>query len=791
MAQENTAKGSLPNRRQRIGPTWEADTQTGETFGDQQMMSAVAEYARALTGARYGVLALLDEDGQVEDMVSSGLTAEQTRELRETPEAGYFYRWLGEHAAAQRSPDFASVLTALNVPDFPLPLAADGPLAALATPIRDRDALVGGFLLCRTAGGDEFNSQDEEALIRFAALAGAVIVNARRYRDERRARAELEALVDTVPLAVTMFNGRTGELLHANLEANRLVRQLQAPNESAERLLSVLKFHRADGREFSLEELSLADLLQYGETLRAEEIVIEAPHGRFVKALVNATPILSDAGVVESYVITLQDLSALEDLERLRARLLGEVSREMWGPLASIKGAARTLLEAAPSLDANATEQFLRVIDERAEFLRQLISQLLDVSRIEAGTLSVRPAPTDLAVVVEEAKRTYLSTGGSREVTLMLDPSLPRVMADPPRIMQLMHYLLAQSDDGSPLSLRAVSSGTHVEVSLTDSGWKGPAERQPDWPSQFSMTEQRRLSDRGGSQLGLAICKGIVEAHGGRIWDNEQGPGGARLVFTLPIAERPAEGSFAAGAGRSRNGSPPSRILVVDADPLSLNYVRSALLNAEFDARLCANPAEALQLAADLHPDLILLELVLPGADGIDVMQSLFDVCDAPIIFCSTYGRAEVMARALQAGAADYLIKPFSTSELVARIEAVLSVHSAVSVHEPAFVLDDLTINYGERSVLVDGHDVQLSATEFNLLAELSRHPGRVLRFDQLERRVWGSASAQSVGKVRTTVMRLRRKLGDPADRPRYISAVPRVGYRMALDDHSETSSPG
>ena len=163
----------------------------------------------------------------------------------------------------------------------------------------------------------------------FASQAALVIANARRHRDEQRTRADLETLVNTTPVGVMVFDAGIGEVRSINREARRIVSGLSEPGGTAEQLLEVLTFRRGDGREVSLVEFPLTRGLSTGETVRAEEIVLQSPDGRSVTTLVNATPIFSEEGEegeVESVVVTIQDMTPMEELERLRAEFLGMVS---------------------------------------------------------------------------------------------------------------------------------------------------------------------------------------------------------------------------------------------------------------------------------------------------------------------------------------------------------------------------------------------------------------------------------------------------------------------------------
>ena len=146
--------------------------------------------------------------------------------------------------------------------------------------------------------------------------------------------------------------------------------------------------------------------------MRAEELVLTVPDGRSVTILMNCTPIYSEDGELQSVMVTLQDMTPQLELVRLRAEFLGMVSHELREPLTSIKGSTDTLLESFNSLDTAEMVQFLRIIKSQAERMRELISELLDVARIETGNLSVNLQPTDVAVLVDEARNTFLSGGG-------------------------------------------------------------------------------------------------------------------------------------------------------------------------------------------------------------------------------------------------------------------------------------------------------------------------------------------------------------------------------------------
>ena len=441
-----------------------------------------------------------------------------------------------------------------------------------------------------------------------------------------------------------MFDAKTGGLTSINREARRIVSGLHMPDGSAEQLLDMLTFRRADGREVSLEEFPLAQALSTGETVRAEEIVLQAPDGRSVTTLVNATPIRSEEGETESVVVTLQDLTPLEELERLRAEFLGMVSHELRTPLTSIKGAAATLTEAASDLDPAEMLQFFRIIGEQADHMRDLIGDLLDVARIETGTLAVSPEPVAAAVLVDEARNRFQSGGGRSNLVIDLPPDLPRVMADRRRIVQVLNNLLSNaarhSNELSPIRVAAAPDGVHVAFSVADDGVGVPAERLPHLFKKFSRLEgEERGREIGGSGLGLAISKGIVEAHGGRIRAESDGPGlGSRFTFTVPAVEEAVTPASPPSRRRKAKTRERPRILCVDDDPQTLRHVRDALTRAGYTPVVTGDPEEVSRLMVEEAPRLVLLDLMLPGSDGMELMKEIREVSDVPVIFLSVNG---------------------------------------------------------------------------------------------------------------------------------------------------------
>ena len=370
-----------------------------------------------------------------------------------------------------------------------------------------------------------------------------------------------------------------------------------------------------------------------------------------------------------------------------------------------------------------------------------------------------------------------------------LASDLPLVMADKRRIIQVLSNLLSNasgySPDGATILIAAVRQGVHVAVSVSDEGRGIPAEQMPQLFRKFSRAQGADTgSGIDGSGLGLAICKGIVEAHGGRIWAESDGSGlGAMFTFTLPTVEEPAAFATVSAPTRPRRSSPNQvRVLAVDDDPQALRYVRDVLTRAGYAPIAAGDPADVRRLMEEEKPHLVLLDLMLPGTDGVALMNDIHRISDVPVIFLSVYGQDDVIARAFDMGATDYLVKPFSPTELGARIRAALRKRLEPYQIEGSgpFAVEDLSIDFAERRVSVAGEPVSLTATEYAVLYELAVNAPRVLTHSMLLQRVWGPERVGEAWLVRDVVKRVRQKLGDSAGSPKYIITEPRVGYRMA-----------
>jgi two-component system KDP operon response regulator KdpE len=234
--------------------------------------------------------------------------------------------------------------------------------------------------------------------------------------------------------------------------------------------------------------------------------------------------------------------------------------------------------------------------------------------------------------------------------------------------------------------------------------------------------------------------------------------------------------------GDEKNSGNRPRILVVDDEAAIQRFLHTALDTGEFFLLQAENGHAALAAATAARPDIILLDLGLPDMDGVEVIRRIREWSQIPIIVLSVREREDDKVKALDAGADDYLTKPFGIAELLARIRVALrrSVHQAP---EPVYRIGALEVDLARRRVLAGGGEVQLTPTEYDLLRLLVIHAGKVLTHGQILRQIWGVAYVEQPHVLRVNISNLRHKIEPEPSRPRYILTEPGVGYRLRAED--------
>ena len=229
-----------------------------------------------------------------------------------------------------------------------------------------------------------------------------------------------------------------------------------------------------------------------------------------------------------------------------------------------------------------------------------------------------------------------------------------------------------------------------------------------------------------------------------------------------------------------------ARILVVDDEPQIRHSLQINLEKRNYAVMTAASGEEALEAIARQKPDVVIVDLILPTIDGIELTRRIREQSPVPIIVLSAIGDERKKVEALESGADDYVTKPFGMEELVARIKSALRRTIMLSGTEPVFRSGDLTVNFERREVRVENKPIKLTPTEYDLLKYMIQYIGKVLTHRTLLTAIWGEAYTDQAQYLRVFIGQLRKKIETNTARPRYILTDPGVGYRFALDIEEE-----
>ena len=510
----------------------DASLRVAGTLESGNVLQEVADSACALTEARYGVMALFDQSGGVQETVTSGLDSQQLSRVMTPPVGEGLLGYLNELEGTLRVADISKHFRSVGFPEYHPMMRT-----FLGVQVRHDGVHLGNIYLGEKVDGGEFTELDEEIITRFAAQAGAAISNSRKFERERKIKTDLRALVKIAPVGLLVFDARAGAVLTSN---------------------SVVA--------------------------------------------------------------------------------LGEL---------------------AQSLNETEPLQLLQIIDHQAEVMRNQINSLIELSHIEAGRLSLSLEPTDPSTLISDSVREFKRNHAGFTVSQRIPVDSPRIMVDKELVSQALRDMFAHAvkyaSAESTISVKAEPEDFRVRISVSTANDRSNATDRPELPEWIgSAAEQDAKQPFEGDGLALTICKGIVEAHGGR-FQAERGDCGRGITFTFTVP-----------------------------------------------------------LAEDLYGD---------------------------------------------KGQRD----------------------DGQSTGAPAgYVFRSVAIDFDSHAVAVDGQPIHLTATEYNLLCELSKNAGRVVTQDELLLEVWGSEYRGESQLLRAYVKTLRQKLGDNARNPTYIFTERGVGYRMA-----------
>jgi PAS domain S-box-containing protein len=505
-------------------------------------------------------------------------------------------------------------------------------------------------------------------------------------------------------------------------------------------------------------------------------------------------PVWDESGVALGWGGLVQDVTEMRVQTAWKLELLSMLAHDLRTPLATLKGHATALLANFNQWSSEMSLEFLETINRNVDELIRQVDRNLALTRVEAGRLGLRPQSADPKTIIHQAIERAAGSIGEIPIVLDFEKDLPKIRADPARIEEVLINLLDNAarynPPGLPLVVRVRVSRNMLEISIIDKGKGIPANKQVQIFNKYVRADE----EGGGTGLGLFIARKIVEAHGGKIWVNSPPKGadhGAEFTFNLPLMpelpSKPAEEGRAEQPIQQMEGESQAegeQLLVVEDEADLQALLRAVLTEEGYQVQFAPDGKTALDILETATPDLVLLDWVLPGMDGLTVCRNIRRWSNVPIIIVTSKTAQEDLIAALDAGADDYVTKPFTSSELLARVRALLRRKDIWSYpkEKDQFKEDGLFIDYNSRTVSLDGSHLSLTPTEYKLLSYMSRHKNQVLTYDQLIEHLWDSSAEGSRHSLFVHISRLREKIEQDIKNPQILQTRWGVGYIFMPD---------
>ena len=462
------------------------------------------------------------------------------------------------------------------------------------------------------------------------------------------------------------------------------------------------------------------------------------------------------------------EAEALRRSDAVKTAVLRSVSHDLRSPITAITTASEVLRELGDSLSEDDRDELVAAILAQVQRLDRLVANLLELSRLEAGAAT----PTRELWTVDGLVARALDVIAADEdrVDVDLPNDIPPVEVDPAQLERALVNVIENA-------LKFSGPGERVALRATTEGRRGLPPRDRPWawhPGPRARARLRAVRSRNVGERGSRL--GARTRHRARLRRSQRRPALGRARVERRIRVRPRVAGGRASGGRDRMSG--ARVLVVDDEPQILRALQLKLRGAGYAVDTAATASEARIKASMRPPEAIILDVLLPDGRGTDVCRELRSWSEVPILVLSAVGEEQEKIAALDAGADDYVTKPFSGDELLARLRAALR-RTRTSTQQPVVEIGDLRIDLELRHVTIGGEEVALTPIEYDLLRLLAENEGKLITHPTILREIWGPAYAEESNYLHVYVSHLRRKIEPDPARPRYILNQPGVGYRL------------
>lgn len=512
--------------------------------GLEAALRTVAAESRRVTGAEYAALGIgADPELPFNPFVAVGTPPDLPEKIGRWP------RPVGTLGVVARD---GVTLLAADIRTHPvfkgLPRGHPEMQSFLGVPVVHGGRSVGNLFLANKQGAREFTEQDVHMARMLATRVGVSIEIARLYDAEATGRAWLQAVIEQMPDAVVLLDA-SGRIAAQSRSALAMSSVEDGRRDPFGNPIS-LDLHRPSGERLSPEELPQVRALARGEPTTNVELALRLPDGRLLPVLANAVQVHGPRGEVIGVTATFQDISARKDVERLREEWISVIAHDLRQPVNTIGLATRLLQTSRETPMSEHAATLLGRISAGLERLRTMIEELLDLSLLDARRLRVEPRAIDVAALVREVVERAADVTAGHPVSVRAAGAPTEAFADPARVEQVLDNLLSNAAKygapGTEIRVDVEPRERAIEITVSNRGRGVSPEGLPRLFHRFTRSRESRASDTPGIGLGLYICKGLVEAQGGRIWAESKFGESMSFHFTLPTRAAPEAKSHAA-----------------------------------------------------------------------------------------------------------------------------------------------------------------------------------------------------------------------------------------------------
>ncbi len=701
-------------------------------------------------------------------------------------------------------PDFYAHYAAPELEPLMSGLNVEG---AMLAPIRGEDR-IWGTLILGYASAHRFTRYDFNLIAGLAAQAAAAIENARLIKQVEEEQSYLQAVIANTREGLFLIDP-DGRITYSN---SRLEELIGVKNEDLRHQPFQKLFDDIAGLGEHTGE-TRAQLDQALHNLNQQPHVYLLTTFPLVYRLqISLFPILDERTSSIGWGGIVRDVTAEWNEITQRTEHLAAITHELRTSLATMKGFITTLLSSHRYWGERERQEFLENIDSSVDKLSQLLENSQEMTRLEIGAINLEQTPTEIAGLVDRVLHHPGLQQHAARFSLDVGDRLPTIEIDARRVEQalrnLLSTMLAFTPGDSKVHIGVRQEDKEIQFNITSRGGGIPEEHLTHIFDRFFQKETNSAEIVKGPSLALYVARGLIAAHGGRIWAETSGGRSTNLFFTLPIeasaparpvqrpvgdrkqAPRPTvaqtrfEGAPAMGMAAVRPPRERLKALVVEDDPY---MVRLLKINLEGEGYTVVSATRAARRSSWPTPSSRISSCWtcacrIPTASRVCARVREFNRV-VPIIMITGKATDDDIVRGLQTGADDYMIKPLSHKELLARMNTVLQrswMGAGESHPEPVFRNGELVIDFAQRQVIAHDNPVKLTPTEYKLLYTLAINVGRVLTHEQLLLAVWGPGCEHQTQYLWVNISRLRGKLEiDPND-PEYIMTEQGIGYMMA-----------